>query len=85
MIDRELEEAYKHSTNNKSEILKSNICGCFYCKKIFNPKEIAIWLNSNIDMTAQCPYCFVDSVVGNASGYAITKKFLDDMHQKWFS
>ncbi len=85
MNDNELEEAYKHSFNNKSEILKSDICGCFYCGRIFNPQKITIWLYGDVDMTAQCPYCFVDSVIGESSGYAITNKFLNDMYKKWFN
>ena len=81
----DLEKAHKHSTNNKNEVLKSEICGCFYCCKIFTPKSITSWVKGNTDMTAQCPYCLIDSVIGSASGFAITKKFLKEMNIKWFN
>ena len=34
------ELAYKHSINNKPQLLKDSVCGCFYCLKIFNPNII---------------------------------------------
>ncbi len=74
------QEAHKHSTNNREEINKSDTCGCFYCKEIFAPTEIKNWLGN----TAQCPYCFVDSVIGNKSGFTITNQFLDMMKKHWF-
>ena len=84
MKQNDLQEAYKHSNNNKTEIMKSNTCGCFYCREIFIPKEIKNWIKDK-ELTAQCPYCLVDSVIGDASGIPITKAFLDEMHEKWFS
>ena len=78
-----LEEIHKHSSNNKQEIDNSDTCGCFYCKELFVPKEIKEWLRDK-DQTAICPYCKVDSVIGNASGYEITKALLDAMSKKWF-
>lgn len=80
----DLEEAHKHSINNQQEIEQSNTCGCFYCREIFAPSEINTWINDKKGKTAQCPYCMVDSVIGNASGYPINTKFLDAMHKKYF-
>lgn len=77
------EEVHKHSTNNKIEIENSKTCGCFYCKSIFKSSEITMWIKDKIP-TAICPNCAVDSVIGDASGYPITKKLLDDMNKKWF-
>ena len=78
-----LEEVHKHSNNNKMEIEKSDTCGCFYCKELFVPTEIKSWIQDK-EPTARCPYCTVDSVIGNASGYEITKALLDAMSKKWF-
>lgn len=80
----DLTEAHEHASNNKSEVLNSKLCGCFYCGEIFEPAEIKNWINDTKQPTAQCPYCFVDSVIGDASGNPITKPFLSDMHKKWF-
>ena len=84
LTDEVLEQAYKHSINNQVEIQQSNTCGCFYCREIFAPSEIKTWINDKKGKTAQCPYCMIDSVIGNASGYPINTKFLDAMYKKWF-
>jgi acetone carboxylase gamma subunit len=34
--------------------------------------------------TALCPYCGIDSVIGDKSGFPITKEFLEKMYQHWF-
>jgi hypothetical protein len=83
-MEIDLEEAHKHSINNKREIEKSDTCGCFYCREIFVPSEIKDWIDDSKDKTAQCPYCWVDSVIGNASGYEITLKFLQELNKKYF-
>ena len=79
-----LEEIHKHSSNNKNEIEKSDTCGCFYCKELFVPTEIKNWIQDK-EPTAQCPYCKTDSVLGNKSGYEITRELLDAMSKKWFN
>ncbi len=84
MEQKELEKAHSHSINNKTEILSSKVCGCFYCREMFVPTEIKNWVNDAKQPTAQCPYCFIDSVIGDASGIKITKAFLEEMHNKWF-
>ena len=81
--DELLNEIHKHSSNNKTEIEKSDTCGCFFCREIFAPSEIKYWINDN-EETAECPYCKVDSVIGNASGYEICKDMLDSMAKRWF-
>ncbi len=75
-------EAHKYCTRNKENLQKDTICGCFYCLEIFSPKEIEMWLNR--EDTALCPYCCVDSVIGESSGYPITKEFLKKMNEYWF-
>lgn len=87
LTDEVLEKAHKHCFNNKEEIDKSDTCGCFYCKEIFAPSEIKEWITWDKEpkeTTAQCPYCMIDSVIGNASGYPINNEFLTAMNKKWF-
>lgn len=78
-----LKEAYEHCINNQEELFKSKVCGCFYCMRIFKAIRIKEWI-SDSKLTAQCPYCGIDSVIGDASGYPITKSFLKAMHKEWF-
>ena len=78
-----------HFSNNHMRMLKNDKkCGCFYCLKIFNPKEITEWIIDDNpcdkDGTAICPYCGIDSVIGESSGYPITTEFLKKMNDYWF-
>ncbi len=38
----------------------------------------------NTSGTAICPYCRVDSIIGESSKYPITKEFLKMMKEYWF-
>lgn len=78
--------AHKHCFENEKEVMSSNLCGCFYCLKIFTPNHITDddWIDDKNGRTAQCPSCGIDSVIGDASGYPITKEFLAEMEDIWF-
>lgn len=76
-------EAHKHSSNHREKLILDERCGCFYCLTIFNPKEISEWVE-DIKGTAICPYCWVDAIIGESSGYPITKEFLRKMNNHWF-
>ena len=38
MEQYDLDKAHKYSSNHRHELEKDNICGCFFCLKIYNPK-----------------------------------------------
>ncbi len=83
-----MESAHVFSGNHKPELEKDRTCGCYYCLRVFSPTEITEWLvdDNPIDSrgTAVCPYCGVDSVIGESSGFPITSEFLSEMHDAWF-
>jgi hypothetical protein len=35
-------------------------------------------------LTADCPRCGIDAVIGSASGFPITSEFLSSMNGRWF-
>jgi hypothetical protein len=74
--------AHDHSSNHRAEIEKSETCGCFYCMAIFPPADIIEWIDQG--QCALCPKCGIDSVIGSASDFPITKVFLERMHDHWF-
>jgi len=53
---------------------------------MFPPTEITNWTDerSADQVTANCPYCGIDSVIGSASGFPITEEFLKKMRTHWF-
>ena len=77
------EKAHKYCANHKEKLLKDKLCGCFHCLKIFAPTEITRWLDEDSG-TALCPYCGIDSVIGESAGYPITKEFLKELKTYWF-
>lgn len=80
----DLVEAHKASFRNERLVKESQMCGCFYCGKIFPATEIVCWCPDGTDATAICPYCPVDSVIPDASGWPLTADFLAAMHRYWF-
>ena len=81
-MSNDIIEAHKHSSYHRKDLEKSEWCGCFYCLKIFPSSEIDEWTDKG--NTAHCPHCWIDSVIGDVSGYPITKEFLESMHKHWF-
>ena len=80
----DITEAHKYSINHKSVILKDKKCGCFHCIEIFSPTEIKEWIEDKLDGTGICPYCGIDSIICQSSGFPITKGFLLEMKKYWF-
>ncbi len=80
-----LKELHKHSSCNETQLRSSHKCGCFSCETVFNVKEITEWYkNDNEERTAICPYCWVDSVLGDSCGVEITPQLLGAMNRKYF-
>lgn len=76
--------AHEASFKNKESILRSKVCGCFSCLKIFPPSEVRFRKEMDGQKTAWCPYCDVDAVLGDATGFPITPEFLKEMQKEWF-
>jgi hypothetical protein len=81
-------QAHAASSNHMEQLKQDKLCGCFYCLRIFNPYEIEEWIidDNPIDKggTAICPYCGVDAIIGESSGYPLTVEFLKKMNKAWF-
>ncbi|MBE6661933.1 MAG: cytoplasmic protein [Ruminococcaceae bacterium] len=75
--------AHEYCTNNRESLRNDSVCGCFFCLAIFSPTKIVEWVEDTKG-TALCPYCRIDSVIGESSGYPITKGFLQEMKKHWF-
>lgn len=83
-----LEAAHKYCKNNMPALQKDRRCGCFYCLAIFDPEEIEEWLEGDPGDplgTALCPHCGIDSVLSESAGFPLTKDFLTEMYEYWFS
>lgn len=79
----DLTQAHSHCINNRHEVERSVVCGCFYCKKTFRSSEIEDWADDG--ETALCPKCGIDSVIGDkVVARAADEDFLRQMRRQWF-
>lgn len=74
--------AHRHSSNHDEQLKMDQVCGCFSCCKTFRSSKIEDWYDDG--HTACCPYCCIDSVIGESSGYEITEEFMLAMEDYWF-
>lgn len=81
MKKEELCKIHKMSIKNRDLIGKADKCGCFYCEKVFSPREIVEWIWGD---TAVCPYCGIDSVIAEGNEQFITEILLKEMKNIFF-
>jgi hypothetical protein len=78
-----LKTAHKHSSDHRSEIEASEVCGCFSCERTMPPSDVEEWEDD--EETALCPHCSVEALIGSASGFPVTEpEFLGAMKRHWF-
>ena len=79
--------AHPFSFKNKAYLLPPQRCGCFSCLSIFCSTELResdFVPENDGQYTACCPYCGIDSIIGENCGYAITPELLAAMQDYWF-
>lgn len=85
--DSMYKQASEHTYLNYDEVKRSQYAGCYCCQRTFpasiidfNEHCIASNLDGTQEPTVFCPYCEVDYVIGDASGFpVINKEFLQYM------
>jgi len=80
----ELDKIHAHASNNEIEIVKSDNCGCFFCRQVYSARKIQDWINDERGISAICPECGMDAVVGDASGVALEKPLLKAMNLAYY-
>ena len=78
-------DAHEACFKNWRMLKKSKTCGCFYCLRVYAASEVGDWcVERDRRRTALCPYCAVDSVIPDASGWPLDADFLKKMKCWWF-
>lgn len=78
-------EAFKsHASNNEIEIVSSTKCGCFFCRSIYSARKVQDWINDERGISAICPECGTDAVIGDASGIELTKPLLKTLNLEYY-
>jgi len=73
-------EIRKHASNNDIEILRSVNCSCFFCRQTYSARKVNDWITDERGVTAICPECGMDAVIGDASGYALGHEDLKELN-----
>lgn len=84
LSENEMLRIHEFSSGNMDEFDENKKCGCFYCCRIFESDEIEQYITDEDGDTAVCPYCSIDSVLGEGHGFKITDELLKEMHDFWF-
>lgn len=84
MADNKLIRAHEISKNNRELLLQDQLCGCFYCQRLFRSGEVVDWYGDQ-DESAVCPYCGIDAVIVERPDLPVTKAFLKEMRQCFFT
>lgn len=85
-----LKQIHEQCGWHEKPILRSKLCGCFYCLSIFPPSEIVEWIDESEDSlrgpgkTAMCPKCGIDAVLPESENYQITRDLLENMNRVCF-
>jgi hypothetical protein len=94
MLDRpDLESIHRFSDHHRELLERSDRAGCFYCRRIFDPREIKEWVDGDqtesgdLDdgVTALCPECGIDAVLPSAAPIKLNVVLLAEMHRYWFA
>ena len=76
-------KAHEFTMDNYQMLFAKQECVCIYCKKRFMSNEIKDYTYSKSGV-ALCPFCEIDSVIGEYSGFELSKEFIDKMHKIFF-
>jgi len=93
--EADLVRAHAHCNYNREALANSARCGCFYCLAVYNPREIAAWIDpppgtpyiggyAETGRTALCAHCGIDAVLAEAAGFPLTAAFLAALHNRYF-
>jgi hypothetical protein len=77
-----LRVAHGRCLHNRRLLANGGRCGCFYCLKTFDAKDVIEWVDKGL--TARCPHCGIDAVLSEKAD-PIHPWFLKRMQAFWFT
>ena len=75
---------HSHTLRNQQEIALSEYCHCISCCKSYPSSIVMDFIKDGDGETALCPYCGIDSVIGDACGLVIDQEILTALNNRWF-
>ncbi len=83
-IDQKLLDIQKHTHDNEVEILRSKTCSCLFCRQTYDARLVNDWANDERGMSAICPECGMDAVVGDNGGEPMDKALLKELNLAFY-
>ncbi len=80
----DVEGAHKNSIRNWAEVEACATVACFFCRVIDRSNAVTEWIKDQPGETTICPHCSIDSVIGDAAGFALSDEVLNAMHERFF-
>ena len=80
----DLIKAHEATSENAYKLFVNQECVCVYCKNRF-PSNRIVDLCINGGLSALCPHCGIDAVIGEISGYDLSDLFIEAMHEFFFN
>jgi TPR repeat protein len=82
--DPKLIALHSHASNNEIEILKSKTCSCFFCRQTYSARLVNDWINDERGVTAICPECGMDAVIGDGGNAPLDKATLKELNLAYY-
>jgi TPR repeat protein len=83
-IDEKLVTLHNKATDNDISILHSNTCSCFFCRQTYSARKVNDWITDNNGVTAICPECGMDAVIGDEGGEPLDKVTLKALNLAYY-
>lgn len=83
-IDPKLLEIAQHTHNNEIEILHSKTCSCLFCRQQYDARKISDWMSDEKGMSAICPECGMDAVIGDEGKEPLDKDLLKKLNLAFY-
>lgn len=84
LTDEQSELYHSHSIRNRKEIDQSEYCHCFSCIRSYPSPVVMNFIKDGESETALCPYCSIDTVIGDACGLELNPEILTALNKQWF-
>lgn len=76
---------FNGSLLNREIVARSTLCGCRVCRHLFAADTVQEWVDETdgVGLTALCPKCGIDAVIGSASPFPEEVRFLRQLARRW--
>ena len=84
-IPKKYKIIHKMAFENEKQLKEAKKCVCFYCEERFDVSKIKDWIEDKHGLTAQCPFCQIDSVIPEIiDGTPISDDDLKKLYKYYF-